>query len=171
MGCQGRCRASGGRVPFERLFDLVRGVGAQDTDRLVLEPVVERALLFPLRPQALDARADDVERIGGVDQVVSPGAQRRREGGQLRLRVRRQGQQHPVLLLLPVEVEPPGHVDAALPHQKDVEASDQGQEVLRPAAHLLGEEPVGVEELEAVGRQGVEPLIMIEVITAPQDFF
>ena len=87
MGCQGRCRASGGRVPFERLFDLVRGVGAQDTDRLVLEPVVERALLFPLRPQALDARADDVERIGGVDQVVSPRAQRRREGDQLRLRV------------------------------------------------------------------------------------
>ena len=114
--------------------------------------VVERALLFPLRPQALDARADDVERIGGVDQVVSPGAQRRREGGQLRLRVRRQGQQHPVLLLLPVDVEPPGHVDTALPHQKDVEAPDQGQQVLRPAADLLGEEPVGVEELEAVGR-------------------
>ena len=60
-------------------------------------------------------------------------------------------------------------VDAALLHQKDVEAPDQGQQVLRPAADLLGEEPIGVEELEAVGRQGVESLLMIEVVTAPQD--
>ena len=47
--------------------------------------------------------------------------------------------------------------------------SDQGQQVLRPAAHLLGEEPVGVEELEAVGRQGLEPFVMIEVVAVPQD--
>ena len=89
----------------------------------VTEPIVNGIFRFWLQAQAFDARSDDKERIGRIDEI--PAVVRKALVCALKLPfiVRGHDDHRPVFLLLRIDVGITGDIDPPLPQQEEVQLS------------------------------------------------